>query len=328
MKNKIKRALEKIGLKPYIKKIISNGPSVSLEKAKKLAGVQAESAGFHHVIVHSLSEYEQYMQQHASKLNRHLEYEQKLLSHFKKTFTIEAPSFLTGKREQYTIQCKQTEAGTESNLRETCVCGTTGLNNRIRATLYAFLSTHQKDTLDHKRIYLTEAVTSLYAYLKSNFAHVEGSEYLGEQIKSGTIINGVRHEDVTRMSYANESFDFGFSLEVLEHVPEYQKAFGELARITKKGGAFYITVPFLEKSQHTLIRARLKTDGTIEHLLPPEYHGDPVNAQGGILCFQHFSWDMRDDLIKAGFTQVRFHFIWSFDEVLLGYHTLVIEAIK
>ena len=41
-------------------------------------------------------------------------------------------------------------------------------------------------------------------------------------------------------------------------------------------------------------------DGRIEHLQPPEYHGDPLG--GGVLCFHHFGWDLLEALREAGFT--------------------------
>ena len=57
-------------------------------------------------------------------------------------------------------------------------------------------------------------------------------------------------------------------------------------------------------------RAGMRDDGSIEHLLPPEYHGDPLDPRG-CLCFHHFGWDVLDFLRQAGFRHVEAYSIWS-----------------
>ena len=54
----------------------------------------------------------------------------------------------------------------------------------------------------------------------------------------------------------------------------------------------------------------MRDDGTIEHLHPPEYHGDPLDP-GGCLCFHHFGWDLLDLLRDAGFRSVTAYSVWS-----------------
>jgi len=46
------------------------------------------------------------------------------------------------------------------------------------------------------------------------------------------------------------------------------------------------------------------------HLLEPEFHGDPVGV-GGILCYQHFGWEVVDELKKIGFSRVSAIVGWS-----------------
>jgi hypothetical protein len=90
----------------------------------------------------------------------------------------------------------------------------------------------------------------------------------------------------------------------------------------------FISVPFIEQNENTIIRASISTNGDIVHHLEPEYHGDPVNAEAGILCFQHFGWDITRDLKTAGFSEVKVHFIWSLEELIIGRHIIIFEAIK
>jgi hypothetical protein len=60
-----------------------------------------------------------------------------------------------------------------------------------------------------------------------------------------------------------------------------------------------MTVPFGLNDRTTLIRARVDHTGSIEHLLPPVFHNDPLSL-GGILCFQVFGWDLLDLLRDLG----------------------------
>lgn len=59
-----------------------------------------------------------------------------------------------------------------------------------------------------------------------------------------------------------------------------------------------------------LLRARLRDDGTVEHLVPPEYHGDPVR-QAGCLAFHTFGWELLEEMRAAGFADVAAWQAWS-----------------
>lgn len=85
-------------------------------------------------------------------------------------------------------------------------------------------------------------------------------------------------------------------------------------RVLVPGGKMVLSVPFHQGPEH-LERARVGHDGTIEHLLPAEYHGDPLDLHG-CLCFHHFGWDLLDLLKAAGFRQATAQSIWSTE---LGY---------
>jgi SAM-dependent methyltransferase len=160
------------------------------------------------------------------------------------------------------------------------------------------------------RIYLTEQITALYRWVKLRFPDAVGSEYLRDGTRRGSFSRrGVRHEDLTALSFPDESFDAVISLEVMEHIPDFRSAFSECARVLKPKGKLLLSVPFHYGPDH-IQRARVRVDGTIEHLLPPEYHGDPLDPHG-CLCFHHFGWDVLDFLKAAGFSQATACSIWS-----------------
>lgn len=128
------------------------------------------------------------------------------------------------------------------------------------------------------------------------------SEFL-DGVAPGTVRDGVRCEDVQRLSYADASFDLCTSTEVLEHVPDDARAFAELHRVLRPGGVLLFTVPIVDAAC-TVERARL-VDGRIEHLLPPSHHGDPLRPGPGILCYRDYGRDIVDRLHAAGFAKAR-----------------------
>ena len=75
------------------------------------------------------------------------------------------------------------------------------------------------------------------------------------------------------------------------------------------------------------MRAYLCQAGGLVHLLPPEYHGDPINPEG-CLCFYHFGWDILDDLREVGFSDAKALLYWSKEFGYLGGEQLILVAQK
>src|SRR6266700_4181974 len=110
--------------------------------------------------------------------------------------------------------------------------------------------------------------------------------------------DGAMCQDITALTFANESFDLIVSSDVLEHVPLLERAFDESRRVLKREGVHLFTVPPRLKTKK---RAEL-VGGQVVHLESPEYHRDPLSPQG-ILAF----WDIGPDLGKVfGSDSLRF----------------------
>jgi len=218
-------------------------------------------------------------------------------------------------------------SGESLNFREALLCPECHLNSRQRAALG--LLRDRIATVD-ARIYLTEQATYGRVWLRRRYRRSIGSEFrvgrerrvaLEKWLRKQGITEWLAHQDVTALTYPTASFDAIASFDVLEHVPDYRRALSEFARCLKPGGTLVLTVPFMEGSATTQVRAQVLADGTIEHLLPEEIHGDPIS--GGVLCFYNFGWDLLDHLREAGFAHAAWHRSWSQELALFGMWTLV-----
>jgi SAM-dependent methyltransferase len=144
----------------------------------------------------------------------------------------------------------------------------------------------------------------LVQYLRRTARTVALSEYF-ENIAGGAMRNGVRCEDMQKLTYDDASFDLITHTEVLEHVPNDAAAFAELYRVLRPGGTMLFTVP-LHGGEQTVERARRHGE-TVEHLLPPVFHSDPLRSSEGILAYRDYGRDILVRLERSGFRDVRLH---------------------
>lgn len=100
-------------------------------------------------------------------------------------------------------------------------------------------------------------------------------------IPAGHSKEGFRCENLEAQSFSNEVFDLTITQDVLEHILNPEKAFAEIARTLKRGGAHVFTVPWYYWKK-TVVRA-VGTVNDIRHLKEPEYHKNPVNPDGSLV---------------------------------------------
>lgn len=212
------------------------------------------------------------------------------------------------------------------NWRERIVCPVCRLNNRMRAAIHFFRQECAPTT--ESRIYVTEQTTPLFDWIRTHYPHVVGSEYLGTRLPFGAVdTQGIRNESLTRLSFADAAFDYILSFDVFEHIPDFHNGFRECLRCLKPGGMLVFTVPFNHAADAHIVRARLDPVGMVEHLMPPEYHGDPLSS-AGCLCFYHFGWDLLAELPALGFADAAAYFYWSREFGYLGGDQLIFLARK
>ena len=185
-----------------------------------------------------------------------------------------------------------------------CDCG---LNTLERSVLRVLCDEAQ----GNKNIYHVGYHSKYRKRLSERFENVLATQYEEGRRPGEVDQQGVQYEDLTQLSFDSEQFDFTICMEVLEHIPYYDKAMKEMHRTLKAGGRAVLSFPWLGgKNYEHLVRAELLPDGQIRHLLLPEYHGDPAKKEG-ILSFRAFGWKILDELRQVGFTSAKAEYIFG-----------------
>jgi SAM-dependent methyltransferase len=201
------------------------------------------------------------------------------------------------------------------NFRERLECSQCRLNTRQRFMAYLLQSALAERRGGEPRVYLHEQITPFFRWAQRALpGEVVGSEYLGHDVPGGAVVDGVRHEDALALSFGDASLDVIVSQDVLEHVPDIDPAVAEAARVLRPGGRLFLSVPFHAHADATVQRATLR-DGELVHLHEPQFHGNPVSAEGSLVFYDH-GWDLLDRLRAHGFADAYVVGYWS---ALYGY---------
>jgi len=122
------------------------------------------------------------------------------------------------------------------------------------------------------------------------------SQYFNDR-DFGKVINGFSNQNLENQTFEDCSFDIVITQDVLEHVINPDKAFAEIARTLKPGGAHIFTVPLVNKFQPTEKWAVLDENGNLKFLQKPEYHGNPIDPKGSPVTM-HWGYDIADFIKK------------------------------
>jgi SAM-dependent methyltransferase len=122
-------------------------------------------------------------------------------------------------------------------------------------------------------------------------------------VEPGGMQYGFRSENLEAQTFPDGAFDLVITQDVFEHILHPGKAFAEIARTLKPGGAHLFTVPWYHWRK-TETRAA-ERGGTIVNLLPPVYHGNPIDASGSLVVTDWGS-DMADFILRESNLATRF----------------------
>jgi SAM-dependent methyltransferase len=192
-----------------------------------------------------------------------------------------------------------------------------GMNSRMRA-MYEYVIEHFPD---NKKVYIQEAVTpAYYAYEKCfGSENIVGSEYLGQDKICGEYYehdgHRIMHQDCTKLSFDDNTFDLLISQQVFEHVFDTRKALAESLRVLGNNGSCIISIPFFYTYEKSVMLAKLEGEKITQIIDPPEIHGNPISGTGS-LAFWHHGWEFIEIMKDVGYRDVRVHF---FNNLYRGY---------
>lgn len=110
--------------------------------------------------------------------------------------------------------------------------------------------------------------------------------------------DGVRNEDLTRLTFDEDSFELILTSDVMEHLPDIELAFAETLRVLRPGGVHVFTIPndypFPDRIEP---RVRM-VDGAEVHVKPARYH----NSGDGSKClvYTDYGADLTDMIRGLG----------------------------
>ena len=130
-------------------------------------------------------------------------------------------------------------------------------------------------------------------FLKKKCSGYSSSHYYSD-IPRGEYNGEFRSEDLSCLTFPDNSFDLLITSDVFEHVFEPEKAFAEVARVLKPGGMHIFTMPWIPAHKKSTQRAKLHSDGTIEYFKEAQYHGNPIGGGKGSLVTYDWGLDFAD----------------------------------
>jgi hypothetical protein len=174
-------------------------------------------------------------------------------------------------------------------LRDCFKCSNCGSIPRQRA-LMATIENHYPDWRNLNIHESSPEDCSITNRLKKECKGYIGSQYYPKQ-EFGKIINGYRNENLEEQTFENEIFDIVITQDVLEHIYNPAKAFSEIARTLKHGGAHIFSVPIINKFKKTEIWATMGYNGEPVFQKTEEWHGNPVDKKGSPVTM-HWGYDI------------------------------------
>ncbi|WP_407179670.1 methyltransferase domain-containing protein [Bradyrhizobium sp. STM 3562] len=111
-------------------------------------------------------------------------------------------------------------------------------------------------------------------------------------VEPGSLHHGYRCENLERSTFQDGSFDVVITQDVMEHVFDPASAYRDISRTLKPGGIYIHTVPIYKEKVNSERRARL-VGNQVEHIFPPEYHGNPIDQKGSLVTY-HYGYDLHD----------------------------------
>jgi SAM-dependent methyltransferase len=181
-----------------------------------------------------------------------------------------------------------------------------GTNSRQRAVLDEMLEFIRESGSNDRdvKIYGLEAITPVALLMRGRFPKFVGTEFCRDDHERKQLFP-ILHGDICQSSFPTSAFDMVVSNDVLEHVPDIDAALRETVRILRPGGRMIATFPFFCERAVGQRFASLIDGKEAFHVLPPMYHGNPVDGASSSLVYEIPAWDIIERACAAGFARPR-----------------------
>lgn len=205
--------------------------------------------------------------------------------------------------------------------RDNLVCPTCGSIPRERALMFVIelLYPNWKNLAIHESSPIGRGASKK---IKTDCSDYTATQFY-PKLPFGSYVGKFRNENLEKQTFEDEVFDLVISQDVMEHVFFPDKAFSEIARTLKPGGAHIFTVPIVNRERPSTVCAKLLPNGKVEHLKEPEYHGNPVDSKGSLVTM-NWGFDITDYIKNSSGLNSTIYFI---DNLKFGIRALYIEVI-
>lgn len=183
-----------------------------------------------------------------------------------------------------------------------CVgCGSRSRNRHVAATVVEALRNRGVERLsdlhDHPELrVLNTHHDSPLATALGDADHIDHTGYW-EGVAAGALHGGVRCEDLTALSYDDDSLDVVVSEDVLEHIPAVTDALREIHRVLRPGGVHVFSIPFRADRRGEACFDLVDGEPLLHE--PVAYHTDPI--RGRVAVYHRFGYGLVEELDAIGF---------------------------
>lgn len=226
--------------------------------------------------------------------------------------------------EGYCITCDSETTFSSSNewLRDYYICNRCGSIPRERALMFCI----ERYYPNWRELHVHEsspASRGASEKLRRCCAHYLPSHFFPDLPLGEIHRNGYSNENLEYQTFPDESFDLVISQDVMEHIFDPARAFVEIARTLKPGGAHIFSVPLVNKEKSSEICAVWDEKGNVKNLFEPEYHGNPIDEKGSLVTMR-WGYDISDFIFKNGGLSTTINYI---DNLSLGIRAEYIEIL-
>ncbi|MEK6671959.1 MAG: class I SAM-dependent methyltransferase [Nitrospirota bacterium] len=226
--------------------------------------------------------------------------------------------------EGYCVTCDSETTFSSSNewLRDYYICNRCGSIPRERALMFCI----ERYYPNWRELHVHEsspAPRGASEKLKKHCVHYVPSHFFSDHLFGEIHQSGYRNENFEDQTFPDESFDLVISQDVMEHIFDPARAFTEVARTLKPGGAHIFSVPLINKEKPSEVLAERGDKGDIMHLREPEYHGNPIDDKGSLVTI-HWGYDISDFVLRHGGLYTTINYI---DNLSLGIRAEYIEIL-